>query len=354
MWKLSGIAALFTALASCNHNILPHQTEAQPTPRQKLDHYTIAQSEVSIAAQELLNIFSENQITDIQTDFSSNARQNWHYIPRERAGIPIRDMSSQQKEKARALIQATLSSEGVIKVDKVMALETILREIENANPTYRDPENYALQIYGAPGQNPWGWRIEGHHLSLNFTFSNDNAYSTTPAFLGSNPATYPNGPHAGKMLQDKEHTLALKFAQGLSQKDWAQTKIKNKSLTNILRTPILPEDVGNKKEGIAVSTLSIAQQNQIRQIITLYVGLNRDALKKPYLSLIEEGWDKTYIAWGGDRGENATFYYRIQGPRIFIEFDNSRDKGNHIHAVWRDPKNDFGHDDLRHHIEKHH
>lgn len=350
MLKLLGTAALLTTLASCSHSVFP----SNKTSPQKQITYIDAHADISNTAQDLLDSFSDEKLVNIQTDFASKDRQDWHFIPRERTGIPLRDMSLSQTEKAKALINATLSSDGSIKVDQIMALESILRDIEDADPAHRDPENYAFQVFGEPGEMPWGWRIEGHHLSLNFTFSGETAYSMTPAFIGSNPATYPTGPHEGKMLQDKEHKLALKFAQSLSNEQWAQTKLKDKSIPEVLSSPILPEDVIAQKEGIAVSQLSIAQQDDLRQIIKLYVGINRDALEKPYLELVEEGWNQTFVAWGGDRDDNATFYYRIQGPRIFIEFDTSIDDGMHIHSIWRDPQNDFGHDDLRAHLEKHH
>jgi len=283
-------------------------------------------------------------------DFTDDERFDWHFTPRRRVGVAIRDMGDPQRAALKTLMRSTLSSPGILKAEAIMALEAVLAEIEGSSLSYRDPDNYLISVFGTPGTFPWGWRLEGHHLSINVTVSTETDISITPAFMGTNPARIPSGPRTGQRVQYDEFIIALRLARSLSPEQKAQARIGNRSLGTLVAGPGRG-DSPDKKQGLAVSELSRAQRVLLMQLVSSYVGIARDRIGLPYMKLVEAGMDETVFAWAGPASEVEPFYYRIHGPRILIEFDNSQGGGNHIHSLWRDPENDFGRDDLHRHYK---
>jgi len=282
--------------------------------------------------------------------FTDDERFDWHFTPRRRDGVAIRDMDDTQRSALKRLMRTTLSSPGILKAEAIMALEAVLAEIEGSSLSYRDPENYLISTFGTPGTFPWGWRLEGHHLSINVTVSTKTDVSITPTFMGTNPARIPSGPRAGQRVQYDEFIIALRLVRSLSAEQKTRATISDRSLGSLVAGPGrggAPE----KKQGLAVSEMSRAQRVLLTQLISAYVGIARDRIGLPYMKLVEAGMDETSFAWAGPVSEVEPFYYRIHGPRILIEFDNSQGGGNHIHSLWRDPENDFGRDDLHRHYK---
>jgi len=285
-----------------------------------------------------------------QFAFIDDERFDWHFTPRRRDGVAIRDMNDAQRAALKTLMRSTLSSPGILKAEAIMALEAVLAEIEGSSLSYRDPENYLVSVFGTPGTFPWGWRLEGHHLSINVTVSTETDISITPTFLGTNPARIPSGPRTGQRVQYDEFIIALRLARSLSPEQKAQAMIGNRSLGSLVTGPgrgVAPD----KMQGLAAAEMSRAQRVLLTQLISAYVGIARDRIGLPYMKLVEAGMDETTFAWAGPVSEVEPFYYRIHGPRILIEFDNSQGGGNHIHSLWRDPENDFGRDDLHRHYK---
>lgn len=282
--------------------------------------------------------------------FDGDERVDWHYIPRRRQGIAFRDMNEVQRQAAKALMRSTLSSQGVLKADAIMALEAVLAGIEGSSLSYRDPMNYLISIFGNPGSFPWGWRLEGHHLSINVTATAAETVSVTPLFAGSNPARVPTGPQKGKQVQYDEFILALRLARTLSADQRAAAIIAPRALGNIVTGPGRADAI-ERPVGLPVKDLTRAQQLLLMELIASYVGMARDEIGRPYMHLVEDGLADTTFAWAGDVSEVEPFYYRIHGPRVLIEFDNTQNDANHIHSLWRDPLNDFGSDDLMRHYK---
>ena len=280
--------------------------------------------------------------------FTDDERFDWAYTPGYRKGVPIRDMTPPQRAAATALMRSTLSAPGVAKAEAIMALEAVLAEVEGSSLDYRDPEKYFVSVFGVPGRHPWGWRLEGHHLSVNVTVATPGAVSLTPVFLGTNPAEIPGGPRKGERVQRDEYVLALRFAGSLDAGQRARALLRERSLGNVVAGPGRGGTL-KTPEGLPFTSLSAHQKTLLTALITAYVGLARDEIGRPYMDLVREGWSETRFAWAGPMTEGAEFYYRIHGPRILIEFDNSQGGGNHIHSLWRDPANDFGRDDLHRH-----
>jgi hypothetical protein len=227
-----------------------------------------------------------------------------------------------------------------------MRLEAVLAEIEGSSLSYRNPEGYFVSIFGEPDVYPWGWRLEGHHLSINVTVSTANDISLTPLFTGTNPARPPAGAVVSRPIQYDEMILAARLIQTLTPEQARLAKME-RSPREIVTGPGRGDAI-KESVGVPAGTLNVGQRDLLRNLISSYVGVVQDAFGQKYMSLIDAGLDKTVFAWAGEASERAAFYYRIHGPRILIEFDNTRG-GDHIHAIWRDPLDDFGRDTLREH-----
>ena len=316
-------------------------TEAGPTRAQTVD------TDMTAAATAWLDALGDRR-DDGSFPFDDGERTDWHYIPGHRSGIRFGDMTEAQRQASLALMRSTLSAGGIQKAVAIMALEAVLAEVEGSSISYRDPEKYFISVFGTPGTHPWGWRLEGHHLSINVTAAAPGAVSVTPTFLGTNPARIPGGPRLGERVQRDEYVLALRLARSLDPAQLEEAQLRGRSLGNIVAGPGRG-DAFEAPVGLPVGALTADQQVLLTTLIRTYVGLARDEVGRPYMDLVRAGWGRTRLAWAGPTTGAGPFYYRVHGPRLLIEFDNTQDGGNHIHSLWRDPANDFGRDDLHHH-----
>lgn len=318
----------------------------------------VEQSEMALAALDLLSSMSEEQKEKASFSFEVEERFNWHFTPRERKGLSFAQLANEQRKKLSKLMRTILSEQGYTKARDIMSLELVLRLVENRpeNDSYRDPENYYLSIFGDPAStDPWAWRFEGHHLSLNFSSIN-NEFSATPSFYGSNPAIVPKGDRKGHQALDKEQNLARAFMKSL---DAEQQKIA-------LVLSEVPEEIVSgvarkveemSLEGLAYADMEERQQTAFLELLDVYLGNMKASYAEQQLTQIkEEGFDNLHFMWAGSTEEGEAHYYRIHGPTILIEYDNIQTNNNHIHTIWRDLKNDFGEDLLTKHYResKHH
>ena len=309
-------------------------------------------ADMAATASEFVSSLTPAQQAKAQFDFGSTNRTLWFFVPRARPGLPIKEMTPAQRELLRGLLGSALSQSGRLKVESIMALETVLRAIENKPVSNRDPEMYYITLFGTPGPTaPWGWRLEGHHLSVSFTLAGGRVIGETPSFLGANPARIPSGDRAGERTLALEDELGLQLVQSLDAAQRRVAVLDEKSPDDIVTSnlrkvnPITPD-------GLAASAMTPAQRDLLHRLVRVYLDLHRPELAETYWSgLVAAGLDQLHFAWAGADRDGAGHYYRIQGPTFLIEFDNTRDKANHIHSVWRDFKNDFGDDLLRRHYE---
>ncbi len=258
-------------------------------------------------------------------------------------------MTVEQREKTFDLLQSALSEQGLDKVQGIMSLESVLREIEQAE--YRNPELYYLTIFGKPSkESPWGWRYEGHHLSLNFT-SVKNEISVTPAFMGTNPGRVLSGPEEGKQVLKAEEEKARSFIESLNDNQKEMAVISETVPADIFTGN--DRKVGNiDMEGIKYGQLSEEQQKAFLELLQVYLGnMKKEIADKQQTQILEAGLENLHFAWIGGTKFREPHYYRIHGPTILIEYDNIQNGANHVHAVWRDLLNDFGEDMLRRHYE---
>lgn len=307
------------------------------------------------AVEAFLATLDAGQRTKAAMPFDNDARENYRYTPQEhRAGLPIKEMTEPQRAAAMKILDTVLSEKGTLKVTQIMSLESVLAEIEK-KPDFRDPVKYFVSIFGTPGDpKGWGWRFEGHHISLNFTLVEGKKPSLTPSFLGTNPAEVRTGKLIGLRVLAAEEDLSRALVTTLLA--------DGKSAVIFSDSP--PKDVfsaENRKAtlldpvGIPSGEMSETQRKALVQIIAEYLGRYRTELAAADMAKIEAaGIDKIRFGWSGSVKPGEAYYYRIQGPSFLIESVNIQNNANHIHAVYRDFEGDFGHDILAEHLKQEH
>jgi hypothetical protein len=300
------------------------------------------------AAEAFFGSLRPEQQAKVVFNFTDNERQNWNFTPVERKGLAWKDMKPQQRALGQALIRSGLSQRGYEKVEAIQQLELILRGIENSG-SRRDPDNYYLSLFGKPGStDPWGWRFEGHHISLNFTIGAD-ASVAAPAFLGANPARVPDGPQKDMRILSAEEDLGRKLIKSLNPDEQKVAIIQTTAPREIITSNSKKLSTMNPA-GIKADKFTEAQRGVLMDLIQEYANRLRPALAEDDLKKIEAaGIDQIHFAWAGGVEIGQPHYYRIQGPTFLIEYDDTQNNANHIHSVWRDPANDFGEDLLRQH-----
>jgi hypothetical protein len=308
-----------------------------------------AAAEMSEAAGALLASLSPEQRAAIQFPFADAERLNWHFIPRQRRGLPLRDMTGAQRDLTWALLETGLSPDGSRKVDDIIALELVLREL-GGNPRVRDPELYFVSIFGDPSAHqPWGWRFEGHHLSLNYTVVDGAPVAWAPAFLGANPAEVRQGSRTGLRALAGEEDLARELVRSLDREQRARAVVASKAPRDIITGNAVEIDP-LEPAGISITDLRPHQVDGLVRLIDEYLSRMADELAASRRARIEASdLSRIGFAWAGSLEAGKPHYYRVQGPTFLIEYDNTQNNANHIHSVWRDFDGDFGRDLLREH-----
>ena len=306
------------------------------------------------AAQRLVLSTPAPQRKDLLLAFTDDARSDWHYTPRRRDGVAWKAMSPAQREAVTALLRTALNEGGLEKVRALMALEITLRQLEASGLT-RDPENYAVAIYGQPGAAAWGWRIEGHHLSLHFSLAGERYVATLPQFFGANPATVPRdagggAPREGFRLLGREEDLARQWLATLSAAQRSRAVFDARPFGDIVsghdRRARPPDAVG-----LPFAEMDAGQQAQLLALVGAFAEHLQPELAQARLARVRAApLAGIRMGWAGATQPGRPFYFRIQGAGFLIEFDNSG--GNHVHSVWRDFDGDFGRDVLREHYRE--
>ena len=249
-----------------------------------------------------------------------------------------------------SLMRKALSRRGYDKATGVILLEGVLGEIEGS---WRDPGLYFISVFGSPSATePWGWRVEGHHLSLNFTSATGEVIATTPAFYGSNPALVSSGRHKDLRVLGDEEDLARELLSMMSSAQRQKAVLSDRAPSDIISGVEREIDLGTPK-GIPVSEMTDEQRASLMRLIEEYVGNIRSEFADGAMARVgKAGIEKIHFARAGGEKKGEGHYYRIHGPTFLIEYDNTQNRANHIHSVWRDLENDFGEDLLRRHYKE--
>ena len=308
--------------------------------------------DMASAAGAWLALLDDRQRRIAHLAWSSTQREGWHYVPRGRPGVPMRQMSAPQSAAAWDVLGTLLSARGREQVRDLLRLEGILGEL-TSNPQFRDPGNYALVVFGDPaGQNPWAWRFEGHHLSLTTVVAPEHGVAVTPVFFGANPATVPKAhAHAGFRLLGAEEDAAFGLVRSLEGEVRTQALIADRSLGDIVSGPGREASL-QRYQGVPLARFNEAQRGGVMRILELYAGTMRQEVASAALAKVRgAGLDNLHFAWAGSPAPGRPHYFRVHGAAALIEYDNTQDGANHVHSVWIDPASLFGRDLLKTHYQ---
>ena len=306
------------------------------------------------AAQAFLATLPADQRVIANLPFDSDDRERFHFVPIEmfgRRGLTLEAMNEEQRAAAHELMSRGLSEVGYEVAVDVIELEGILGTLETNGRMERNPGWYFFSVFGNPSpEGTWGWRVEGHHLSLHFTVVNGETVATTPAFFGSNPAEVKEGPHTGMRVLGFEEDAARELLKALDAGQLAEAIIDDEPPRDIA-TEAFSKVHALGPGGVKAEDLTAGQHSMLMRLIRAYASLMEDDLAAARMAKIEEaGTDGILFAWAGGTERGDRHYYRVQGPTFLIEYDNTQGNGNHVHSVWRDFDGDFGRDILREHL----
>ncbi|MGC6425414.1 MAG: DUF3500 domain-containing protein [Akkermansiaceae bacterium] len=315
-------------------------------------HHHPVTAEMTNAAKTFLASLNDQQKKQAEFEFKNEERENWHFVPMVRAGVRFGEMKAHQQHLAFGLLGTGLSQKGLLTATQIMTLEQILAD-RGGDPEIRNTEKYYIAIFGEPSdEKTWGWRFEGHHLSLNFTVMNNRVIGF-PTFFGTNPAELKKGPLKGMRplgeIEDAARDLAIALKEHGNSPVFSEEAVKE-ILSHQDRTA-----KSQKVQGVTSKKMTGEEVKQLLALIDeisafLRKDIRSDKLRKIY-SLQRKD---LHFAWAGSLEKGKGHYFRIQGADFLIEYANTQNDANHAHLVWRDLKNDFGRDVLKQHYEKGH
>lgn len=299
------------------------------------------------AANKLLSGLSDELRAKTTFTFDDPVRLSWHFYPvtpEPRKGAVLKAMTAKEKELVKDLLRAGTSKEGYDQALNVIALENILRDIENTEwaKKFRDSDLYYVSVFGKPAKTgKWGWRIEGHHLSLNYVIDDGKVIASTPIAFGANPGEVMSGPHKGLRALMKEEDLARQLYTSLEPASRKKATISAKAPFDIL-TEMNVQPRRLPAEGLARASMDSRQQQVLDQLVKLYANRHpADVSTRLQKEIAEAGADKVVFGWAGPPEPGQPHYYRIQGPTFVIEYCNAQNRANHIHSLWRSYLGDF-------------
>ncbi|WP_328994742.1 DUF3500 domain-containing protein [Kribbella sp. NBC_01245] len=305
------------------------------------------------AALALLAALEPAQVETIRAPFDTDDRLEWTYLPGARPGLTLGEMSVGQRALAMRLVELASSARGLADACGVMAAEAIRRNLPQAVPGSTidpyDDQRYFLRILGDPSDGPWAWRINGHHLAVHQTITDDGV-SITPHFFGSEPATILDGPHTGRRFLAPEEWLARDLLSALEPGQRELAIVSSVAPRDILTRYDPVADPGLLHKGLAYGNLEADQRELFTRLVDQYVGRAAEPIaQRAWHDITEAGVERLTFAWAGSPKPGEGHYYSIAGPTFLLEYDNTQDDANHIHSVWRDLRNDWGHDLLARH-----
>ncbi|CAN5784042.1 DUF3500 domain-containing protein [soil metagenome] len=291
---------------------------------------------LTVAASDFVRSLNGHQRATAVFDFGDVvARRDWHYVPRDHPGLTMVRMDADQRKTVHQLLAATLSPAAYAQAVMILALEDVLDEREGGRRGRR-PTDAAVSVFGDPGfAVPWGWRLEGHHIAVNATVV-DGTLTVTPLFLGANPSRVQ---HAGVDVVRPlapEEDIARALLQALHPAQRKAAMVAPDAPADILTTNAVEVSPSAAPGGVAAGDLDGDAAALLARLLSVYAG--RVAPVDPSLG------DPTgvYFAWAGSADAGQPHYYRLEGPHLFVEYDNTQNDANHVHSVWRRPGDDFG------------
>lgn len=299
------------------------------------------------AAAAFLDTLDTARRNEAVLPFDSVARLSWSYLPGKRRGLTLARMTPAARAAFDTLLRSALSKPGLAKVETIVSLEDVLRDLEGW--AARDPGLYTVTVFGQPiDTGAWGWRYEGHHLSLNWTIVDGKVAGSSPQFMGANPATLRSGPRKDSRALAAEEDMARALMTSLDPAHRARAIVAAEAPADIF-TGMARRVAIAEARGIGWADLDSRQRGLLLSLIRQYADAQAPEIARMRLEKIQAGLDRTVFGWMGGTRPGEGHYYRVQGPDFLIEFDNTQNGANHIHCVWREFAGDWGADVLAEH-----
>lgn len=321
------------------------------------------QDQLSAAANAFLASLDEEQRAKATFKFEDDERFFFHFIPAEdvakrygrpRKGVPFTELTAPQRHLAHAMLSAGLSAQGAVKASSIMSLDDVLRIMEKDTTGRRNSDKYFVSIFGTPSATgTWGYRFEGHHISLHFSFVNGKA-AVSPTFFGSNPAEVREGPRKGLRVLAREEDLGRELVTALTPEQLKAALVSDKAPDDILTSAERVAALKGQPNGLAAAKLNAKQKELLKAIVDEYANNFPEELAAQRKAQFSRVANQAYFAWAGVTAKGGPHYYRVATPEFLIEYDNTQNGANHVHAIWRDLKNDWGQDLLKEHLQAAH
>lgn len=333
------------------------------------------------AAQRFLQSLNRMQLMGTVFPADAPERTNWHYFPEPgfaeeygyvRNGVTFKQLDPKQRHLAYALLSTGLGKAGFVKTMNVMALEEIVRAIEDDQTGYRDTERFHFTVFGAPSMTgDWGWRVEGHHVSLHYLVRDGELVASSPTFLGANPHEVPQGIHKGMRALEREEDLARSLLKSLGPAEQRVAIFDSQAPYDIVTMADKRAELDGEAQGLSASQMTSDQYEALLGLVSEYASVMPAEIAARRMRAAKDApKSDLYFGWAGDierpaaepieigskTTENrhlAGNYYRVQSPTFLIEFANTQNQSNHSHAVWREFDGDFGYDVLAAHFRGH-
>ena len=298
------------------------------------------------AASSFLETLTDAQRQKATFAFDDAERLNWHFIPRERKGLPLKELEGEPLRAAHRLLASGLSNAGYDQAVNVMSLEELLYLLEGGDReerrAKRDPQKYFISVFGKPsGSGSWGWRFEGHHISLNYTVVDGKLVSTTPEFFGANPGSVDAGPGRQIRVLGVEEDLARQILKAGSAQQRNKAWI-DQTAPKEVRTAGEAQPDASAPVGLRFANMNDDQKRLVRELLSEYLrNMPADVERERRGRINNGGMDDIHFAWWGGSELNQPHYYRVQGPTFLIEYNNTQNQANHVHSMWRNLTGDF-------------
>ena len=310
---------------------------------------TSSASLMAECANRFLNSLTPEQRAKATFAFDDAERVNWAFVPLERKGLTLRDMTPYQKQLAYSLLSAGLSQVGFTKAVTIMSLDDVLKVMEKDSGERRNPEKYYFSIFGTPAdKGTWGYRVEGHHCSQNYTVVNGRVLDA-PSFFGANPAEVREGPRAGLRVLAQEEDMGRDVIQALDPEQRKTAIVDAKAPNEILTSNSRQAAIKGQASGLQGSKMNAQQFEKLTNLLEMYAQNMPEQIAQLREEQIRKAGRNIYFAWAGGINKGDPHYYRIQSAAFLIEYDDTQNNANHIHTVWRDFTGDFGDDLLKQH-----
>ncbi len=303
---------------------------------------------MTVAAKSFLGAITPEQQKEAAFKFDDAERLNWHFIPRPRKGLPLKALEGAALQAGLGLIRSGLSDAGYDQALNVMSLEEVLYLLEGGERAYRrdrrDPNKYYLSVFGEPADTGlWGWRVEGHHLSLNFSIKDGKVVSSTPEFFGANPGTIDAGKDRQIRVLGPEEDIARQILKLCTPEQQKLCWVSKVAPDEVPGPGAAQAAVEAAPVGLTYAQMSADQKKLLQDLMSEYLkNLPADIEQERRATINGAGLDNIHFAWYGDPDLHQRHHYRVQGKTFVIEYNNTQNNANHVHSMWRNLQGDFG------------